>query len=1850
MKSRTKQKLMFMFAFLIMLCMGVSVSAAKKVHTIGDSTMANYDETTITRGWGMYFGNFLTNGWTSVNYAKGGRDARQGYTELWQNAKNNVEAGDYVIVQFAHNDEMFNGVDHDELAAYLSSKGESISDTRGTNPSTTYKEFLKKICDEVVAKGATPVLVGPACRFWWTNGEIRRSGRHDLGDSYDILTATGVTTGNKLPATDHTMDYAYQMKQLADANGWAYVDLTQGTKTLFESYGSARCENELQSIKVKDGVEGPDGTHFRSTGALLVARLCAQMMKDQGILADNINIPTALSVSPETGDMGDVYNGQAAVKEFTLNGFGLEPSQGTISVTATDGVKLSTDRANWQDALSIDYTSGTIVQNFYARATMTTAGAFSSTITVTSGSTNIEVPLTANVVELGGGEPFTATWALTENMTPVVEGNATATDVVISNMGSRMKNETLQAYGGSSLGSWSAGEDDDPSRYIEFNVTCPEGKTLDINNISLKVGGVATNDICCHVYYSTDGYITRTTLYSPTVMSSGVMNEINATPVIKLEEGESVKVRVYPWSVTNYASGKYIAVSDVVISGQSKNAGGVDIDGSITYTLDKGGLNQGDDAVFNPETMTAGFIGKTWTAGSGITVSGTSVFRKVKNDNSTVQATQTTIKNPAPKSSLSSSAVADNTLTLTLTPEDGFNFVPSKVSFKAARYGTNSGNINAVIKAGTQSYDIALNKAVARGDNGEDITSISESIENVVASGSEPLKLEFSFLGLGGDKSMGISDLVIEGKLVGSASTATKYALYTSVSPAEAGSITMTPELAAYKEGSTVTLKATKNFGYAFKEWQDAAGATVSTDAETTVTMDAEKTMKAVFEAVPVYTVTTKVANDAERDGLGSITLTPNDHDGKYEAGTQITAVANESKIIKFTNWEDGSASVSRQITVNEDMTITANYEMQDFIAVFDASKTASWTYEGTPFSADVVWDANRNAQSCIVKLSDGSLLYTNDGKTVGKQGTPVVRNRNDGIVTADKSINGLYQNGYNTAEIAWQYKFSTVGFTTAKFVAEMAAKNAATANWKAQISTDGKTYDDLGEAWTVTANAKKELNFDLPAGKETVYVRIMGVGTDLLSDTYTFTAGTFCGLDYATNSESGVGNVYVLGEAVVVADEEAPVLVTPTTPADNATGVSASGRITISFNERIESAGNNAAITLNGAVLTPTWNSRSVSFDYTGLDYSTSYVFTMPANYVQDKSGNKYAEPVTINFTTMTRPTVTKALYDFIVPDDGTIDEALAAANNREDKTVRYRVFIKNSSEPYVFHPEGTVTGGDGNKYDNPISKLTAPNTSFIGESIEGVVLTNVTPPATWNNGYGNACPLEGIGSGDVLDIEASATDCYFQNLTVKSSMGDAHGRDIAVQDNSNHTIFKDACLWAYQDTYVSRNNKFYFEGGVIRGRTDFICGSGDVFFNGVEIIMCEKGGYVVAPQGNNQYGYVFKDCTIKGGKSDVDGNYYLGRAWSSAAETYFINTTMEAQPKTVGWSDWNNGPTRFAENGSKSESGAPISLSDRATSINGTPNAPELTDKEAETIGNMASTFGEWQPTLLTEQAPVPTDLAQSGFVLSWTGSEYALLYAIVKDGQVIDFTTESEFTLTENGEYAVRAANEMGGLSAASDAITVSDINKVEPIEEEKTVDLPTTGVVTNTVVDNVYYNLDTNSSSSDDDGSYLSIGQTTDMSSIEDTKPGSTDIKDNFNGMILMVGEGSGKISVSAKTEGNAKLAVKVGNGAPTTAQKTTKGDVEVNYNVSEDTYVYIYSEGTSSGQNAIAFWFNNITDDAQVKIYGITVTPETTAVGNISANGNSGIDDSSLKVIKNGKLYIGDYNVSGHRVK
>ena len=1638
-----KSKNYVLMALLLMLC--AIAGSAKKVHTLGDSTMAPYDENaTQTRGWGMYFGNFLTNGWTSVNYARGGRDSRGGYNELWQNAKNNVQAGDYVLIQFAHNDGKYNGVDNLELQAYYTQKGDATnaaavkSDGRGTTPSTTYKECLKQIIDAVKAKGATPVLVSAVCRcYFGSDNKITRPGRHDLGDKYDAIVNGELKTGQKVAASDHSMDYSYQMQQLAAELNVAFIDMTTATKELYESYETYdKCYAALFD---KGGEK--DNTHYNLTGALTAARLCAQLMKEKGILADDIVIPTELSITPATVDMGEGYLGKTVMKELTLSGLGLEPAAGTVSITATEGIQLSTDKQNWQNSLEVSFQNGSLIKTFYARVSLTAVGKFNGTVTATQGTKSIEVPVTVNVIELGGGEPFTVSWPMVPNDEATVTGNVMAATAKLEGLG---KYGNVNGYGAliapdGKTGAWpSAGIDDSPNQYVQFSVTAPQGKKLDINSLAMKIKAQGGGDLQCHAYYSTDGFVTRKTIFSSGVLN-GTWNEITADDVIKVDEGEQLLIRVYPWS-QNVDNGRWICISDVAVSGQVKDAAGVNITGSVIYQLDKGGLAQGDDVTFNPETLSAGFAGKTWSVGSTLTVEGTIQYVGQNEE----KTNQTKIYNGT-AGSLNSSRVDDNALKLTLTPEDGFTFVPSKVSFKAARYGTDSGNIGAAVKAGDEEVVLVDNKGVNRGGQKLDIATFSEAVDGITATADKPLELSFYFLGLGKTKSMGLSDIVIEGQLVGAAAQVTKYVLNTLVESAEAGSISREPELEQYKEGTVVTLKATKNFGYRFVEWQDGNGQLVSTNAETTVTMDSEKTMKAVFESVPVYKVTTKATNDSERQ-MGNVTLSPNDHDGQYEAGTKITATANESKILKFLSWTDGNDNANvlkeRELTVNSDMELVANYEVQDFIAVFDASSNQSYAYTttaGYPFAADETWDTERNAKSSVVKMSDGSPCYTKDG------GTPVVRNRESVVIS---SINGLYQNGYRTTDIAFQYQFSTKGFAAATFTADMCAKNAATKKYKALISTNGTDFTELKSAWEVTANAINPIELVLPSeamGQELIVIRITGVGDEQFNTNYPFDK-QFDGLAYCDHSESGVGNVFIIGEAIVANDEQAPV-VTATIPANNATGVSATGKITITFDERItavEGAGKATLTALNGFAVeaTPTWSSRSVSFNYSGLEYNKQYTFKMPVGFVQDKSGNQLASEVNITFTTMQRPTVTKALYDFIVPDDGTITEALNAANNRADKATRYRVFIKNGN--YVFDTNGKTTGGDGKEYDDPRSYLKAPNTSFIGESMDGVVITNRTPAATWDNGFGTACPLEGIGKGDVLIIEGSATNSYFQNLTLKSSMGDAHGRDIVLHDYATHTIFKDACLWAYQDTYVSnkQDGVYYFEGGVIRGRTDFICGNGDAFFNKVNIIMCEKGGYVVAPQGNSRYGYVFKDCTIEGGKSGVDGTYYLGRAWTADAETYFINTTMKAQPAKAGWHEWNNGPTRFAEYQSVNANGATIDLSQRATTINGNANKPVLTDEEAAVVGDMTNTFGDWQPTLFTEQAPVPANLAVSGSTLTWDDSNYTLLWTVCKDGSIYAFTTEPTFTATVSGTYTVRAANEMGGLSAAPESVTVSD----------------------------------------------------------------------------------------------------------------------------------------------------------------------------------------------------------------
>lgn len=569
-----------------LLAAGMLVSTsmmAIKVHTIGDSTMATYSEsTTVTRGWGQMFQQFFTDAVTVNNRAKSGASSKSFYEEAayWESVKKQIQPGDYVLIQFAHNDEKNDGMDGDEVKAYYESIGDQAkadaTDYRGTTASGTYKEYLRKYVEETRALGATPVLVGAICRKYFTGSTIRRNGRHDLGDDFSLLTASGIKEGNKVGEDDHTYDYPYQMRLVADEMGVSYIDLTTATKELYESYGDAKA-NELL-------FDGDGSTHTSAMGATLIARLCAQLLQKQGILTEYINLTSDLSVNPSKADLGEAYKGQTVVKEFQISGFDLQPAEGNVTITASKGLQVSADGESYSGSISMSYKEGNMIGTFYARCEFAEEGPINEEITVTSGDKTITIPVTGTSIVLEGGVPVQAYRRLEKDDECEVTGP-------MNTLGQSYSGMTLQKYSAPNTNttwpewtgfdasrktqrnviegeSWPAGEIDEVStRYIEFAVQPAKGTTLKVDSMSMFVCGCGGNGMCCKIYYSKEeNFANPVNIFEMKSMPANNMQYVCSMPVLSVNEGETLRIRVYPW-YNNAATGKTICLSDVTIHG-----------------------------------------------------------------------------------------------------------------------------------------------------------------------------------------------------------------------------------------------------------------------------------------------------------------------------------------------------------------------------------------------------------------------------------------------------------------------------------------------------------------------------------------------------------------------------------------------------------------------------------------------------------------------------------------------------------------------------------------------------------------------------------------------------------------------------------------------------------------------------------------------------------------------------------------------------------------------------------------------------------------------------------------------------------------------------------------------------------------------------------------------------------------------------------------------------------------------------------------------------------------------------------------------------------------------------------
>ena len=283
-----------------------------------------------------------------------------------------------------------------------------------------------------------------------------------------------------------------------------------------------------------------------------------------------------------------------------------------------------------------------------------------------------------------------------------------------------------------------------------------------------------------------------------------------------------------------------------------------------------------------------------------------------------------------------------------------------------------------------------------------------------------------------------------------------------------------------------------------------------------------------------------------------------------------------------------------------------------------------------------------------------------------------------------------------------WKTMVNAEAFTDIKVQFEMLYNYNSYTTYNVEYSLDDETYTKVG---SVTMNGVKNWTFcqvELPAeanNQSKLFVR--------------WTPDKTSSIDGSSSANDGnsITNVYFTGTAKLVDDGIAPVLVS-SVPAEGATGASANGKVVLTFDEKVKVA-EGATATLADLTLAPIVSGKTIIFEYKGLDYSTDYTFRLPANSVSDLTDNYITNEIVINFSTLMKPKVEKKAYDFVVPDDGAFEQAIAAANARADKTVRYRIFVKKGAYSLPASAEASFVGADGKNYPDVRHYITASNIS---------------------------------------------------------------------------------------------------------------------------------------------------------------------------------------------------------------------------------------------------------------------------------------------------------------------------------------------------------------------------------------------------------------------------------------------------------------------------------------------------------------------------------------------------------
>src|SRR5688572_2502407 len=228
------------FSVLILLAFSLPEKRKIKIFIAGDST-ASIKETKAypETGWGMPFVYFWDSTVSVENLAKNGRSTSSFRNEgLWKKVTDGAGEGDYVFIQFGHNDE--------------------VPTKKTYTTEAEFKKNLRQYVSEARSKKTTPVLLTPmARRIFDAAGKIE--GTHD--------------------------EYSQLVRDVAKEEKVISFDMDKITQQLYEQLGDENSKLLFLQLKPGEHPNYPDGkednTHFSELGARLVAQLVLKEVKKQ---------------------------------------------------------------------------------------------------------------------------------------------------------------------------------------------------------------------------------------------------------------------------------------------------------------------------------------------------------------------------------------------------------------------------------------------------------------------------------------------------------------------------------------------------------------------------------------------------------------------------------------------------------------------------------------------------------------------------------------------------------------------------------------------------------------------------------------------------------------------------------------------------------------------------------------------------------------------------------------------------------------------------------------------------------------------------------------------------------------------------------------------------------------------------------------------------------------------------------------------------------------------------------------------------------------------------------------------------------------------------------------------------------------------------------------------------------------------------------------------------------------------------------------------------------------------------------------------------------------------------------